>query len=83
MPRRAIERAEFTVGYADISIVKDDVINESDCVTEQTAPQDVCYKAHRINIVRFDQPDAVFKAKLVACKGAVKNIANVGFTQKI
>lgn len=83
MPWRAIERAEFTVSYADISIVKDNVINESDCVTEQTPSQDVCYKAHRINIFRFDQPDAVFEAKPVACKDAVKDIANIGFTQKI
>jgi hypothetical protein len=83
MPWRAIKCAEFTVSYADISIVKDDVINESDRVPEQSPPQDVCYKAHRINIVRFDQPDAVFKAKPVACEDAVKNIANIRFTQKI
>ena len=83
MPWRAIESAEFTVSYADIRIVKDNVINESDGVTEETPPQHVCYKAHRINIVRFDQPDAVFEAKSVACKCAVKNIANIGFTQKI
>jgi hypothetical protein len=80
VPWRAIESAEFTVSYADIRIVKDNVINESDGVTEETSPQHVCYKAHRINIVRFDQPDAVFKSKPVACKGAVKNIANIGIT---
>ena len=80
MPRRAIERAEFTVSYAHISIVKDNVINESDGVTAETPPQHVCYKAHRINIVRFDQPNALFEAKSVACKGTVKNITNIGFT---
>ncbi len=83
MPWRAIECTEFTVSYADICIVKDNVINESDGVTEETPPQDVCYKAHRINIIRFDQPDAIFKAKSVSCKGTVKNITDIGFTQKI
>ena len=83
MPRGAIEGAEFAVSYADIRIVKDNVVNESDGVTEETPSQHVCYKAHRINIVRFDQPDAVIKTKPVARKDAVKNIANIGFTQKI
>jgi hypothetical protein len=83
MPRGAIEGAEFAVSYADIRIVKDNIVDESDGVTEETLPQHVCYKAHRINIVRFDQPDAVFEAKSVACKGTVKDIANIGFTQKI
>ncbi len=83
MPWRAIEGAEFAVSYADICIVKDNVVNESDSVTEETLPQHVCYKAHRINIVRFDQPDAVFETKSAARKCAVKNIANIGFTQKI
>ena len=32
------ERAEFTICYADISIVKDDIINESDGVTVETTP---------------------------------------------
>jgi hypothetical protein len=75
MPWRAIESAEFTVSYADIRIVKDNVINESDGVTAETPPQYVCYKAHRIN-----QPNALFEAKSVACKGTVKNITNIGFT---
>ena len=83
MPRGAIEGAEFAVSYADIRIVKDNIVDESDGVAEETLPQHVCYKAHRINIVRFDQPDAVFEAKSVACKGTVKDIANIGFTQKI
>jgi hypothetical protein len=83
VPWRAIEGAEFTVSYADIRIVKDNVINESDSVTEETIPQHVCYKAHRINIIRFDQPNALFKAKSVACEGTVKDITNIGFTQKI
>jgi hypothetical protein len=78
-----IKRAKFTVSYADISIVKDDIIDECDCVTKYTASQNICYKAHRINIVRFDQPDAVFKTKSIACKGAIKNITNIGFAQKI
>jgi hypothetical protein len=38
MAGRAIECAEFTICYADISIVKDDVINESDGVPEETTP---------------------------------------------
>jgi hypothetical protein len=83
MPRRAIECTEFAVGYADICIVKDNVIDESNSVTEETLPQHVCYKAHRINILRFDQPDAIFKAKFVSCKGTVKNVTDIGFTQKI
>jgi hypothetical protein len=83
VPRRAIECTEFAVSYADICIVKDNVIDECNGVTEETLPQRVCYKAHRINIVRFDQPDAIFKAKSVSCKGTVKNITNIGFTQKI
>ena len=83
MPWGAIKGAEFAVSYADIRIVKDNVVDESDGVTEEIPPQHVCYKAHRINIVRFDQPDAVFEAKSVAFKGTVKNIANIGFTQKI
>jgi hypothetical protein len=83
MTWRAIKRAEFTVSYADISIVKDDIVDECDCVTRYSAPQDVRYISHRINIVRLNQSDAVFKAKSIACKSAVKNIANIGFTQKI
>ena len=83
MPRRAIECAEFAVSYADVCIVKDNVIDESNSVTKETLPQYVCYKADRINIVRFDQPDAIFKAKSVSCKGTVKNITDIGFTQKI
>ena len=83
MPWWAIEGAEFAVSYADIRIVKDNVVNESNSVTKETLPQHVCYKAHRINIVRFDQPDTVFEAKSVTCKCTVKNIANIGFTQKI
>jgi hypothetical protein len=34
MPRRAIECTEFTVSYADISIVEDDVIDESNGVSK-------------------------------------------------
>ena len=77
MPWWAIKCTEFTISYADISIVKDDIVDECDCVTRYSAPQDIRYIAHRINIIRFDQPDAVFEAKSVACKGTVKNIANV------
>ncbi len=79
----AIKRTEFTVSYADISIVKDYIVDECDCVAKYTAPQDICYKANRINIVRFDQSDAVFEGKSITCKGAIKDIANVWFTQKI
>jgi hypothetical protein len=79
----AIKRTEFTISYADISIVKDYIVDECDCVTRYSAPKDVRYIAHRINIIRFDQPDAVFEVKSMACKCAVKNIANIGFTQKI
>ena len=83
MPWRAIKCTEFTISYADIGIIKDDVVNECDCVTRYSAPQDVRYIAHRINIVRLDQSDAVLEPKSMARKCAVKNIANIGFTQKI
>jgi hypothetical protein len=36
MSWRAIERAELTVCYADVSIVKDDVVDESDGVSKET-----------------------------------------------
>jgi hypothetical protein len=80
---RAIESAEFAVSYADICIVKDNVVDESDSVTKETSPQHIRYKAHGINIVRFDQPNALFKPKSATCKGTVENITNIGFTQKI
>ena len=83
MARWTIECAEFTICYADISIVKDDVINESNGVIEETTPHHVCYKSHGIKIVRFDQPDAIFKAKPPARKGAVKYIANIRFAEKV
>jgi hypothetical protein len=38
MAGRSIECAEFTICYTDVSIVKDDVINESDGVTEEITP---------------------------------------------
>jgi hypothetical protein len=75
--RWTIKSAEFTVSYTDIGIVKDDVIDERYRVAKHIAPQDVCYKAHRINIVRFDQSDAIVEAELTALKCAVKNITNL------
>jgi hypothetical protein len=83
MSRRAVERTEFTVSYTDIRIVEDNVINESDSITEKSPSQNICYKAHRSNIVRFDQSDAFLEAKPITLKYVVKNIANIGFIQKM
>ena len=77
MTGRAIERAELTVGDADVGIVQNNVADESYCIAKKPLPQDVCYEAHRVDVVRLDKSDAVVEPEPVPCKGAVKHLTNV------
>ena len=73
----AIERTELTVGDADVGVVQNNVADESYCIAKKPLPQDVCYKTHRVDVVRLHESDAVVESEPVPCKGAVKHLTNV------
>ena len=81
--RRTIECAELAVGNADVCIVQDDVVDERDGVAKEPLPQSICHQAHRVDVVRFHQPDAIAEAKPAARQSIVKHVADFRFFQEI
>jgi hypothetical protein len=74
VPRRSVERAELAVSDADVGVIQDNVVDESDSVAKEPPTQGAGHKAHRINVIGPHEPEAVVKAEPAPLEYPVQNV---------